>query len=1079
MSAKWTAPKAQPVRLGVQTAVAQYDEITPLAAMREIPDNVLGISAGMTGVPRKGVPFVADIQEVFTRSGIEEPRKERMLCIGCGTRFSQAQYDTFLSVINPKADDPHIAQVHAMGTSNATIALGGSDCSGQSLVIARWARAEDDPVRPCYPVKMKAQRYGGHANLRYAEENPGTTGRATVPGQFMVYRDPRTAKFPFMGAFVASSGGAVEPTTTRAFKGQVLSDGNIVNATRETLLDDSKWARNYDGDEGVLPEDQCDNLISDVHDVLKRMAQASNQSYEEVFGGDSVVYFFWGLRDEVQQRDGVIYVNGTAMHEWMADAYLPVTAPTRAVLSNLQDLHMPDPMRTHMVFGSAEVDFESHWLLAALARGDLVPVSYAQGKGDGKRVFMAEGFAVESYTCKASELLKGRSKDSAVVVHMRSGLAVGDRNAYLNGRVVNSVHHGACAEAARDLRIFMEKHSLGQWPSKSGENLLDRSFAGLVPGSRPWTEGEGAAFTDAIAGLVSIHSGNAKLTDAEREAAAAKARAGYDAWFAGSPNATDNEKAEKEFEFACRSGGAALQTALKQVGYIASGRATVHIVTVYQDTLAVDKSKVSILGESGFALRIGEELPRRDLEIMLQRCEHIAGWQAEHIAEEKRLAEEERGRRERKEAEDAEERRQGQQALREKKEADKKKQAQRDQASKVSRMNRSGCCPQRVPGREEVRFMSLNPSGTSTMAVAWLDPADAEAQLRAGTLKMVAGRGKGKHFIFSGARPQQGRLFTLTGSAGTEVVVNPNPPTDAATATTAAAATRPPERHGRDSGARDARQAAATARVEVPAQPDGERYRILTKRVDDGSTFSFAVPVPACTDQFVADLTGTTHNPTIARFISGVRAVKRLAECFEESGGMPLMHATGERTRLRIVPMLRQSGSEPLPPAQSQTVEDAGGFKIWTIFMDVGKEACQQRIAKPVPEVLKPAYLGYKIARAALNAYRQKTMPDADRNYEDALMGLLLADSFTTGEYPVAPHVGEGGLEAGDVPVSALGKRKARNEAEQEAEQAEVEVEVVEVVEVVEEPPAPRRLRSAGTGTGSPAGDDDPAIVNV
>jgi len=1066
MSATWSAPKAQPVRLGVQTAVAQYDEITPLAAMREIPDNVMGISAGMTGVPRKGVPFVADIQEVVTRSGEEAPRTERMLRIACGTRFSQAQYDTFLAVINPKGDDPHIAQVHAMGTSNATIALGKSDCSGQSLVVARWARAEDDPARPCYPVKMKAQRYGGHANVRYAEENPGTTGRATVPGDFMVYRDPRTGKFPFMGAFVASNGQATEPTTTRAFKSQVLSDGNIVNATRQTLLDDSKWARDYDKEEGELPEDQCDGLISDVHDVLKRLAQASGQSYDEVFEGDSVVYFFWGLRDEVQERDGAIFVDGVAMHEWMADAYLPIVSPTRAVLKELKGLQMPNPLRTQMVFGNREVDFTAHWLTDAVARGDLVPVSYREGQGDRQRVFMADGFAVESYTCQATELLKGRAKDSAVVVHMRSGLAVGDRNAYLNGRVVNSVHHGTCAEAARDMRVFMEKHSLGQWPSKSGENLLDRSFAALVPGSRPWTEEESETFNDAITGLVSIQSGNAKLTDAQRDAAAAKAKADYDAWCAGAPNASDQKKAEKEYEFACRAGGAALQTALKQVGYIASGRASVHIVTVFTDNLAVDKSKVSILGESGFALRVCEELPRRDLEIMLQRYEQISGWHAEHLAEEKRQEEAERKERERKEAEEAEERRQGQQALREKKEAAKKKQAQREHAAKISRMNRVGCCPQRVPGRDEVRFMSLNASGTSTTAVAWLDPTDAEEQLRAGTLKMVSGRGKGQFFIFSGSRPQQGRLFNLTGSAGTEIVVNPNPPPAAAAAGPPPGAARATAR-----GAQRPEEAAATALVAAAAAPPEPEpaYRILTKTVDDGTQFAFAVPSEGCTDEFVADVTGTRHNPTLARFIAGVRAVKRLEECFGEKGGLPLMHASGERTRLRIVPVLRTERGPPLPAAQAQMIDEAGGFKLWTIFMDVGKETSQQRIAKPVPEVLKPAYLGYKLVRAALSAYRQKTGSGTDRNYEDALVGLLLADSFTTGEYPVAPHVGAGELAEHGVPLSALGKRKAR-----EAEEEEVEAEVVTVGVVEEEeggaataPPPARRLRSAGGGASS------------
>ena len=71
--------------------------------------------------------------------------------------------------------------------------------------------------------------------------------------------------------------------------------------------------------------------------------------------------------------------------------------------------------------------------------------------------------------------------------------------------------------------------------------------------------------------------------------------------------------------------------------------------------------------------------------------------------------------------------------------------------------------------------------------------------------------------------------------------------------------------------------------------------------------------------------------------------------------------------------------------------------------------------------------MGYKIARAAVKAYLTAVGGGVapDRNYEDAVVGVLLSGCFRSGEFPVAHKVLRADLDRRGVAASCLGKRKA------------------------------------------------------
>lgn len=1020
MSIMPKAPLAEGVRLGLNTAATQRPEITPQAAAREIPDNLIGISAGMTRLPTSvGVPMVAFVQNITTRKG-ETLKDGRMMTVATQTPFLAETFKRHLSVVEPKANGKlsHQSQVHGMGTSNATIALGHSDCSGQSLIICRTARAAGDPVALTgYPVKVKALRYGRHANEMYCQET-GNTGRATLQGDLMIYPDTRpggVCKVPYVGSFVGYSDESVpEPETARAFLPYL---NKFSHPTQFSLLDDSKWA--LDESQPVPASDLCDELLTDVHAALQRLASSSGQSYEDVLASDAVVYFFWDLRDEVQERDGVILVDGVALHEKMADSYLPHNSPTREVLLSEKKVHMPDPTRTHMTFGANLVDFEEgHWLLQQLAAGELCPVSYEHGYGKDKRVFLGKDFAVESYTCKPNELLKATDKDSVVVLHMRSGLAVGDKNAYLNGHVVKSTCQDGCVDAKRALDLYMRRQSLQEWPSKEGGkgNEFDRNFINLVPHTAPWDDDELKEVKDALAGLIGIYASNAKMGPQTRVAALANAKVQSAAWAADNPTASVLEKAEKDYEFHCRHGGAKLQTALKQVGYMSSGCGIVHMVTVFATDLPVDKSKDSILGETATALRICEELPRRNQAIMQGRYKELADWHAASLAEEEREAREANDRRQREKAERLAQRNADREGARKLKEMQAQASKVKEQAFKTKRMKAIGCCAKWVRGGEEVHFVSQHAiAGRKDDVVMVMDPAEAQRQLRAGTLRMSKGRGKGIFFIFKG-RAEKGTLFTEKHGTATEIIVNQSPPPPPPP---------PPPTTTTGGGTLDT--------GDYPRPPPEPEYCWLSKTFESGLEFKFAVPSACCSDAYKAQLIGTAFNPALAAFAAAVESVQRVADCFQEGGGMPLVQPSNQLTRLRVVPVVRPDDGPALPANQHEIVDDS--IKVCTVFVDVLTQTGAQTDGN-VPKELAIAHLAYKIARSVASAYNRVTVRKG-RVYDDALIGLLLAGSFGSGEMP-EPHVVNGSqLSLAEVPVSRLGKRKQREADEaDEADEA-------------------------------------------
>lgn len=129
-NAERTGAKSEAVQLGLSTAPDDRKHLTAWSSFREIPDNVLGVSATMTadGGP---VPVVAYIEDIVTRKGMNEPVPGRMLVMVTQTLFDLEKFKKHLSKIDPRADGQaaHVNSVHGRGTGNATLGLGPPDCS--------------------------------------------------------------------------------------------------------------------------------------------------------------------------------------------------------------------------------------------------------------------------------------------------------------------------------------------------------------------------------------------------------------------------------------------------------------------------------------------------------------------------------------------------------------------------------------------------------------------------------------------------------------------------------------------------------------------------------------------------------------------------------------------------------------------------------------------------------------------------------------------------------------------------------------------------------------------------------------
>lgn len=973
----------QPVTLGDNTVEAQYEEITPYSAFKEIADNANGIAHATRhdGGPTQ-VGVLAYTKPITTRKAGEAEQRGHMLVYATETKFDLEMWKNCLRRVDPKKDASrsHLASVHGMGTSNATIGLGKPDYSGQCLLIRRTARDPSDPMAKLYPCDVKWQRFGRHANAQYAKKfnDPGT--RATAQGDLLIYPDGRSdAKVPFMAS--SCGYGAYVPKSAKEYKEKMQLQ--FVAGTMEDLLDDSPFALNAETD--PHPHDLCDGLIDAMHGTLDKLADLKGVSKTAMRASNVVLYYFFHVRDEIcTTADGALTVGGKEAYKLLASQYLPHNCPTRELLA-AKGAPLPDPTRLKVRFGANEVDFGEHWLLqnrfprdANEEKGTLPfrPVSYSDMP---LGVYEGEGFTVESYMVHPHALLRQEKHEPKVVVHSGSGLAIGSVDDFTrNSLFKNSPGITRCITAALDVHNkVMGPSSISHWLPKenstSDGHALVTGLKRLVPEVHKWSEDEFAEIMDALKTIASIQAQlGGEIDDAESVAAkgggaAAKAallakkkaeltrlneeakkkfKEDKEAWTEHNPNATRSERCEKLYELSCRAGGNPLRRVLCALGYmLCTGHGITHVVVVHNDDLAVDKPKTSIMGQSATMLKVMARLPRLNKEIALAEIKKMADWRAADLAVAKAAekAAKEKAAAERAAAE--EERRVG----REKKAKDT---ASKAKADTNKRMKEAGCLP-RSDGSDTVVFWSIKSRSKGEVEVGRFMKKDAEAQLRAGTLILERGAGKGKAFIFAGADPRKGTLFKGK-SPQTEIVVNPDQGAVAAAMEAAAKSRVPPARARRRSsgdgaGSSTEPPGAAAANPEGRAKVGGSgaamdvdsaevvpqpELKELGVRLDDDDEFSFYVFDTQ--PEYVNKLLRGHSNQVIMPFIAATRSVPRIVECFSEEGGLEMVIGKAQRCRLRVVPVLcAYNGSKRAQTAMPVDVTMHNGVKLVTVYLDV------------------------------------------------------------------------------------------------------------------------------------------------
>ena len=949
----------QPVTLGDNTVEAQYEEITAYSAFKEIADNAKGIAHATRhdGGPTQ-VGVLAYTTPITTRKAGEAEQRGHMLVYATETKFDLEMFKNCLRRVNPKKDASrsHLASVHGMGTSNATIGLGKPDYSGQCLLIRRTARDPSDPMAKLYPCDVKWQRFGTHANAQYAKKfnDPGT--RATAQGDLLIYPDGRSdAKVPFMAS--SCGYGAYVPKSAKEYKEKVQLQ--FVAGTMEDLLDDSPFALNAETD--PHPHDLCDGLIDAMHGTLDKLADLKGVSKTAMRASNVVLYYFFHVRDEIcTTADGALTVDGHEAYGLLASQYLPHNCPTRELLA-AKGAPLPDPTRLKVRFGANEVDFGEHWLLqkrfprdANEEKGALPfrPVSYSDMP---LGVYEGEGFTVESYMVHPHALLRQEKHEPKVVVHYRERPGHRSRRRLHAQQPVqelaphHGLHHGGARPAQQghgpqlDLPLVAKGELHRRWPrARDGPEAL-------VPYKHKWSEDEFAEIMDALKTIASIQA-QLGTTQQEvtklNEAAKKKFKEYKEAWTEDNPNATRSERCEKLYELSCRAGGNPLRRVLCALGYmLCTGHGITHVVVVHNDDLAVDKPKTSIMGESATMLKVMARLPRLNKEIALAEIKKMADWRAADLAVAKAAekAAKEKAAAERAAAE--EERRVG----REKKAKDT---ASKAKADTNKRMKEAGCLP-RSDGSDTVVFWSIKSRSKGEVEVGRFMKKDAEAQLRAGTLILERGAGKGKAFIFAGADPRKGTLFKGK-SPHTEIVVNPDQGAVAAAMEAAAKSRVPPARARRRSsgdgaGSSTEPPGAAAANPEGRAKVGGAgaamdvdsaevvpqpELKELGVRLDDDDEFSFYVFDTQ--PEYVNKLLRGHSNQVIMPFIAATRSMPRIVECFSEEGGLEMVIGKAQRCRLRVVPVLcAYNGSKRAQTAMPVDVTMHNGVKLVTVYLDV------------------------------------------------------------------------------------------------------------------------------------------------
>ena len=279
---------------------------------------------------------------------------------------------------------------------------------------------------------------------------------------------------------------------------------------------------------------------------------------------------------------------------------------------------------------------------------------------------------------------------------------------------------------------------------------------------------EMAAVREAIKTLANIHQENKKMSDEQKAAAKQKAQADFAQWTAGHPNADTNARNEKWYEFSCRAGGAALNTALRQIEYMLTGRGIVHMVTIFSHDLGVNRPKQdpAPARDARHAGHRRAAAPPQLFGLMQKRVQQLADWRAADLAAAEAAAKEKADADEAEKRAEEWRRRAADDALH-------KDMEKKAKAALMSRMLNRGCKPKFVKGGVIVEFVSLPVSGSKHKegTVEKRNQADAQRELRAGTFKLTKGRAAGKYLIFAGDDPTKGHLYgtTCMGVTPTEI----------------------------------------------------------------------------------------------------------------------------------------------------------------------------------------------------------------------------------------------------------------------------------------------------------------------
>ena len=1000
------------MRLGVYTANQEHAELPPQAAMRELPENAMSIAAKLPA-DAPPVGYCAYIKDVIVRkSGEPNDKPDRMLVSILQTKYKDNDWDETTKIFNPKPCDErsHDASKHGKGTINAAIGAARSGRTSQCVMFRLKARGVDGRSRGSYPFDVTLHRFGKHADVMHAEQNGGEEARATIPGKLLIREDKRAgANCTWSATFVDED--QVEPTNQGEYIKLVK---RRQSATEDYLLDDSPWGL---GDDTLLGLDLCDGLVGEIEKALDNLAAKVGQTPTVVRERDCVIYFSWDLRDEIAMDDtGAILVAGEALHTTLANTWLPSDSPTRDYLKGL-DKPMMDPHRVLMHVGNHQVEWSEHWVTQAVADGKLVPVSYAQGQGQDNRVRVvdvADGIVcIESYTVADDALLTCGVEEPIVQVHTDSGLAIGNRNDFMQTRVAKDARElqNKLDATNRFFTNVMKPNSFTNWSKHAGNfergNKFNDGLDSMLPEGHGWTDGERAEFKQALHASRVLYGGGE---------ASASANSAADAAWAN----RDQSDGVGMYEFYCRLEKPCLksQTALSHIGYMLTGRNIVHIITILDKGLQLDKSKMCIIDNPPAMLAIAATLPRLNKEIVVSKINQLSEWKQATLdaAAAARAAA-----RAAKDAADAAERAQrdadraAAKRLAAREAAD---QAQKEQNAKMNRMRVAGCCPKKVGN--QVSFKS----GTAFFMT--MDIKTADAQLRAGTLLLTGGNSQGKYAMYD-PRITRTRLFKPTGGApDTEIVINPQPPPPAAAAAPPPAAA-PPARPAPALRAQPPRG----VRLVAPAAPSPPLVPIPFK-FTDGSDFAFMVPSDA-SPAFLGELQNGTHNNTVAFFSSAVRGTPRIMECIDSEGGLPLKR-DNKKYALRIVPVLLDQAVDFEATFPTKLVV-SGDVMVVTWFANVASLSTRMPVA--LSDEMRLACLGCEINYTAARGYACVIVDPphagdpiaANQNAYDLTMALLGRMAMTKWQTPADAQ----GIQVASRAIpAALGKRRAPNAPEEE-----------------------------------------------